>query len=246
MPELKQSLGYRYLQETKFSREEMDFRQRPHIAPADFRKHYPEAEKIALVSELPKEPTDLWQTLQRRRSIRQYGDAPMSRENLARLLWATQGITAQAGPYYLRTAPSAGALYPVETYLAVERVDGIEPGLFHFDVLGFQLERLTDQPPGRFVSHAALDQAFMAKGSVIFIWSALLRRTMSKYGHRGLRYICMDVGHICQNLLLAATASGFDACPVAAFYDDEINELLDLDGEEESVIYMAAVGPKRK
>ncbi len=246
MPELKQSLGYRYLQETKFSRQNMGFRQRPHITPADFSKHYPDAEKIALASELPGEQAGLWQTMHKRRSIRQYGVAPMDKDNVARLLWATQGITARAGPYYLRTAPSAGALYPIETYLAVEHVKDIEPGLFHFDVLGFQLERLTDQPPGKFVSHAALDQSFMAKGSIIFIWSALLRRTMSKYGHRGLRYICMDVGHICQNLLLAATALGFDACPVAAFYDDEINELLELDGEEESVIYMAVVGPKRK
>ena len=170
----------------------------------------------------------------------------MSKNDLAQLLWACQGITAQAGPYYLRAAPSAGALYPIETYLAIERVDGIEPGLFHFDALGFQLEKLTDQPPGRVVAHGALDQVFMAKGAVIFIWTAVLRRTMGKYGHRALRYICMDVGHICQNLLLAAVALGFDACPVAAFYDDEINEFLGVDGEEESVVYMAAVGMKKK
>ena len=97
---------------------------------------------------------------------------------------------------------------------------------------------------GNKVAEAALGQSFMAKAGLVFIWSAILRRNMSKYGHRGLRYIFMDAGHICQNLLLAAEALGLGACPVAAFYDDELNTLLGLDGAEESVIYMAAVGAK--
>ncbi len=82
-------------------------------------------------------------------------------------------------------------------------------------------------------------QRFMARGAVIFIWSAVMRRNMAKYGHRGSRYILLDAGHICQNLLLAAEAIGRKACPVGAFFDDELNQLLGLDDEEETVLYLA-------
>lgn len=245
MPDLKQSLGYRYLQETKFNRNSVRLTPRPQIAPTDTIKQYSDAEKVNLPTDWDKHEGSLWQALQDRRSVRKYADSPLNKTILAQLLWATQGVTAQSGPYYLRTAPSAGALYPIETYVVIEDVEDIEPGLFHFDVVAFQLERLTTGQISQNVAYAALEQFFMAKGAVIFIWSAILRRTMSKYGHRGMRYVFMDVGHVCQNLLLAASALGLDACPVAALYDDEMNDLLELDGEEESVIYMASVGPRQ-
>ena len=92
------------------------------------------------------------------------------------------------------------------------------------------------------MAQAALDQSFIGQAAAVFIWSAMLRRNMAKYGQRGLRYICMDAGHICQNLLLAAGALGRQSCPVAAIYDDELGDLLGLDGVEESVIYLAPVG----
>lgn len=245
MPDLQQSLGYRYLQETKFDRNSVRLTPRPQIVPTDTTKQYSNAEKIELPPDWDKHEESLWQALQERRSVRKYADFPLNKTILAQLLWATQGITAQSGPYYLRTAPSAGALYPIETYVVVEDVEGIASGLFHFDVVSFQLERLTSGQISQNVAYAALEQFFMAKGAVIFIWSAILRRTMSKYGHRGMRYVFMDVGHICQNLLLAATALKLNACPVAAFYDDELNDILELDGEEESVLYMAVVGTRR-
>ena len=95
---------------------------------------------------------------------------------------------------------------------------------------------------GKEVARAALDQGFIAKGAATFIWSAVFRRNMSKYGNRGGRYMLMDVAHICQNLLLAAEHLGLAACPVAAFYDDELNALLHVDGQEESALYLAVVG----
>jgi len=91
---------------------------------------------------------------------------------------------------------------------------------------------------------ASLGQGMIRNSAAVFVWTAVLRRTMSKYGHRGLRYIFLDAGHICQNLLLAAEALGLGACPVAAFFDRELNSLLGVDGEEESAIYMAVVGRK--
>lgn len=244
MPELKHSLAQLYLHETRFDRATIRQRTRPHILPAEPFKRYPDAEKVLLPRKWDGEKSNFWRLLQQRRSLRKYSPSPMNITDLALLLWACQGVTAQAGQFYMRTAPSAGALYPVETYAAVSRVHGIEPGIFHFDVKGFQLERITDGIPCHDVAHAALDQDFLVRTHVVFIWSAVLRRTMAKYGHRGLRYVLLDAGHIAQNLCLAVEALGGGACPVAAFYDAEINALLSLDGEEETVIYMAGVGMK--
>jgi len=220
----------------------MQTRHRPQINPTESFKRYPSAEKILLPRIWDGEKNNFWQIIQNRRSVRSYSDEPLTLTDLALLLWASQGVTAQAGPYYLRTAPSAGALYPIESYVAVDGVQNLSPGLFHFDVRGFQLERLTSEPPCKAVAKAALDQSFLAGAGVVFIWSAVLRRTMAKYGHRGLRYIFMDAGHIAQNLLLASEALRLGACPVAAFFDDEINHLLELDGEDETAVYLAAVG----
>ncbi len=244
MPELNHSIAYLYFQQTKFDRKTINLLPRPNIRPAEPFKRYEKAEKVLLPRKWDGEHSNFWELLQKRRSERRYTQEPISKQDIALLLWASQGVTAQAGPYYLRTAPSAGALYPIETYVALGRIDDIEPGLFHFDVRGFQLERLSDSQPLSDVATSALGQGFIRSASAVFIWSAIFRRNMAKYGHRGLRYIFLDAGHICQNLLLAAQALGFGACPIAAFYDDELNELLGLDGQEESVLYMATIGTK--
>lgn len=242
MPELKHSLGLLYLKETMFHRKTLQNRPRPHILPGEPFKRYPDAEKVVLPRKWDGEESNFWRLLQQRRSLRKYSPSQMTTTDLTLLLWACQGVTAQAGQFYMRTAPSAGALYPVETYVAVNRIKGIDPGIMHFDVKGFQLEKIAHGNAGQKVAGAALDQDFLGRANAIFIWSAVMRRTMAKYGHRGLRYIFLDAGHIAQNLCLAAEALGGGACPVAAFYDDEINGLLGLDGEEETVVYMAGVG----
>ncbi len=242
MSELKKTTGYLFLQESKLARETIGSAARPAIPPAEPFKRYPSAEKVLLPRRWDGERTNIWQVLQHRRSARRYTQGTISLADLALLLWASQGVTAQAGPYYLRTAPSAGALYPIETYVAADRVSGVEPGLFHFDVRGFQLERLESGRVIKRVAAAALDQAFVSSASVVFIWSAVLPRTMSKYGNRGLRYVFMDAGHVCQNLLLAADALGLGACPVGALFDDELNEILGVDGQEETAVYIAPVG----
>ena len=200
MPELKESLGHKYLQATKCAREAKDGQAPPAIQRTERWKTYPEAEVVELPRAWPQQGADLLSLLQQRRSQRSFVAESISLEELALLLWASQGITGQAGSYLFRTAPSAGALYPMETYLA--------------------------QAP------------------VNFIWTAIFRRNMAKYGHRGLRYILLDAGHICQNLLLAAGFLGLGGCPVAAFFDEEVNGLLGVDGQEESVLYLASLGRK--
>jgi SagB-type dehydrogenase family enzyme len=243
MDDLKDSLGFRYLQETKFDEQTLWRKPRLVIAPAHPYKQYAEAEKFKLPTDWQMDKS-LHESLQYRRSCRRYADTPLSMENLAMLLWASQGISGRAGNFFFRTAPSAGALYPVETYLSIHHVESLSPGLYHFQPAEFALEMMSKGFAGQRVAEAALGQNFMAKAGVVFIWSAILRRNFSKYGHRGLRYVMLDAGHICQNLLLAGESLGLGACPVAAFYDDQLNRLLGLDGEEESVIYLAAVGVK--
>lgn len=246
MPELRDCLGFGYLQGSKVHREDEGRLLRPAIAETAVFKTYPEAEQVELPRSWPQSGPSLSELLQQRRSLRRFGERELSLEGLALLLWASQGITGQAGNYLFRTAPSAGALYPLETYLTVHRVAGLAAGLYHFDVQGFRLERLGDGPSGEQLAEACLGQRFMRNAAVNFLWTAVVRRTMSKYGHRALRYICMDAGHICQNLLLAAEFLGFGGCPMAAFYDDEVNRLLGVDGQEESTLYLASVGARRE
>jgi len=242
MPELKHTEGYRYLQKTKFTRSGLEGRERPHIEPVPAFKTYPAAKSISLPTDWAKPDADLLQVLQQRRSSRRYCGTPLTVHEISLLLWASQGVTGRAGNWLLRTAPSAGALYPIETYVVMDKASGLDAGLYHFNVADFALESLLQSRVAKDIAAACLMQHFMAEASALFAWSAVLRRNMAKYGHRGLRYICMDAGHICQNLLLAAEALGRKACPVAAFFDDELNRILGLDGEEETVLYLAAVG----
>ncbi len=186
---------------------------------------------------------DLWETIRRRRSVRDYSVAfALPLQALSALLWATQGITADAGHYQFRTAPSAGGLYPIETYLMARAVEGLTPGIYHFRPQAFDLEFIR---PGNFsqaLAQAALGQEMCADAQVAFIWTAVVARSKWKYRQRAYRYIYLDAGHIAQNLYLAGTALGLGVCAVGAFYDDQVNTLLELDGEEETVVYMASVG----
>ncbi len=241
MPEYRQSPGYGYLELSKHTRQELFERKREQIAPAEPFKQYQGAEIFELPSPSPGD-FSLWSALEKRRSVRKYQEGALDLEDLSALLWAGQGITARLGNYLLRTAPSAGALYPVETYICVNHVKGLPQGLFHHNVPFSHLALLLKGEYGRELGERAMGQPMCWRAQVVFIWSAIPRRTMAKYGSRGIRYVFMDVAHICQNVLLAAEALRLGACPIGAFFDDEVNGLLGLDGQEETVIYMASVG----
>ncbi|MFH2122397.1 MAG: SagB/ThcOx family dehydrogenase [Pseudomonadota bacterium] len=244
MPELKDTNGFQYLENSRFDRISIQNRYRPAIAEVETFKRYPHAGKIPLPRTWTLDDEQLSPLLQNRRSLRKYSTEPLSLEHLAFMLWASQGITGQAGRYLFRTTPSAGALYPVETYISVHSIEGLAAGLYHFDVEHFVLDRLTAQDKAHDVAQACLDQKFMAQAAVVFLWSGVFRRAMSKYGDRGMRYILLDAGHICQSVMIAAEAVGCGGCPVGAFYDNEINQLLQIDGDEESILYAASVGKK--
>jgi hypothetical protein len=139
---------------------------------------------------LPGAPAaDLWQTLARRRSLRQYQDRYLTQEELAALVWATQGVTLSTQNYLLRTAPSAGALYPVETYVAVQKVEDMEPGLWHLHLPDFSLELLKEMDTRQLLVQACLGQRFMGEAAVNFIWTGILNRSLWKYRERAIRYL---------------------------------------------------------
>jgi len=142
----------------------------------------------------------------------------------------------------LRTAPSAGALYPVETYVAANRITELESGIYHYSVRSHALEQLKQGDFRGKVSAAALDQHMCGEAGAVFIWTGMFHRSTWKYQQRAYRYVYLDAGHIAQNLALAAQALGLGSCQIAALYDDEVNEIIGVDGLEESAVYMSAVG----
>jgi len=181
-------------------------------------------------------------TLRQRKSIRDYLDRPISKGQLAYLLWASTGIQRVEDGYEFRTAPSAGALYPIETYVVVNNVKSLEAGVYHYAIKIHQLELLQQRDLRRQIAAAALGQAMCATAAAVFVWTAVFERCKWKYNQRAYRYIYLDAGHIAENLALAAVSLNLGTCEIGALYDDHVNTIIGIDGTEESTICMAAVG----
>jgi SagB-type dehydrogenase family enzyme len=183
-----------------------------------------------------------------RRSIRRYTGASLRLDALARLLYFGGGLsgrldsTSHGIVQRVRAAPSAGALYPVEIYAAVMAVEGLEAGLFHYAVDRHGMELLRRGNFARQFSEMTFDPATFSRAAVAFVLTGVFNRAHFKYGERGYRFTLLEAGHICQNMLLAATAQELGAVAVGGFIDDEVNELLDLDGVDEAAVYLVAVG----
>lgn len=189
---------------------------------------------------------DLREAIEGRRSVRAYSKDPLTLEELSWLLWCTQGVKEVIGrPATLRNVPSAGARHAFETYVLANRVEGLKPGLYRFLAIEHKLVEVNlEEGVDDRVTAAAYRQGMVKNSAVTFIWVAVRYRMYWRYVERGYRYLHLDAGHVCQNLYLAAEATGCGACAIGAFFDEEINELLGLDGEEQFVIYMATVGKK--
>lgn len=205
-------------------------------------KVYANVPQITLPAPERDQGPGLWNILQQRRSQRKFLPEAITLAQLSQLVWACQGVTGRAGVHLFRAAPSAGALYPVETYLLIQRVTEIEPGIYHYMVPSHSLAQLKTGDWGEAFAAAALDQGMVAQAAVTFIWTAVFERCEWKYRQRAWRYVYLDAGHIAENLALAAVALNLGSCQIAALYDDEVNGLLDLDGNTESVLYLTAVG----
>jgi len=176
----------------------------------------------------------LEEVLKKRRTCREFvKDKKLTLEQISQLLWATYGITEKR--YSLKTAPSAGARYPLDIYVAKE------DGVFKYIPEEHSLIEISKEDIREKIAIASYDQDFIADAPCVFIFYAIYERTTSRYGERGIRYVHFDLGHAAQNLLLQAEALSLGACPVGAFNDSEIKKILKVKGEP---LYIVPVGYK--
>lgn len=190
--------------------------------------------------------TDLLEAINRRRTIRRYSEAPVSLAELSFFLWITQGVKRVTDrPATSRTVPSAGGRHAFETYLLVNRVESLAPGLYRYAALSHALFAvdLSAGVADRIVT-GCLEQEQVRRSAVTFFWAAVRARMYYRYTERGYRYLFLDAGHLCQNLYLAAETARCGVCAIAAFDDVKINAALGLDGEENFLVYAASLGKR--
>ncbi len=222
--------------------------QQKRVAPPPLQKPYPEdAELIPLPSpdDLTLDTLSVRDAIARRKSHRSFTDAPLTLEELAFLTWATQGVHQvwRSGVAVRRTVPSAGARHPFESYLFINRVEGLEVGLYRYLSIEHHLLPLRKDPrlPHQ-AAGACHNQTFVAASAVTFVWTAIPYRTEWRYALMTPKLVNLDAGHVCENLYLAAESIGAGACAIAAYNQAAMDELLGVDGEEEFAIYVAPVG----
>jgi SagB-type dehydrogenase family enzyme len=187
----------------------------------------------------------LEQAVRARRSGREFGLGSLSLPELATLLHGAYGVSSRAvngSRQTFRSVPSGGALYPLEVYCAVFRVDDVVPGLYHFDPLRGVLEQYRRLEALDELVRASTYPEFVEQCAVTFLVTAMFWRTRFKYGLRGYRFALLEAGHVVQNLVLVAGSLGLAAVPLGGFYDRLVDEFLGVDGVNESALYLACLG----
>lgn len=237
--------GPEFIEKTKY----------PHLSSSEQDRGIPQPplerplEQGGMVRSLPPPhciDTPLIKFIDARASLRSYAKQSLNQEELSYLLWCCQGVKSKNKNATFRTVPSAGARHALDTYVLVNRVEGLTSGLYRFLALDHHLQEfMINDDIGKQVTQACGQQEFILRSAATFIWVAVVERMFWRYSQRGYRYLFLDAGHACQNVYLAAESIGCGACAVAAFYDDGLNELLHLDGEHQFVIYLAAIGKKK-
>ena len=239
--------GREFMEMTKYqnmgaSPQEMGAPQPPLEAPADTEERIPLPGPAASgAGDVP-----LWDTISKRRSLRRYRDTPVTLEELSYLLWCCQGVQKQAKKRTYRTVPSAGARHAFETYVLINRAEGLNSGLYRYMALTGTLAPVNlNDGIAESLTNACLEQEMVASAAVTVFWVAEAERMVYRYGERGYRYLHLDAGHACQNLYLAAESIGCGACGIAAFDDDNLNAVLGLDGVKQFAVYACTVGKKK-
>lgn len=189
----------------------------------------------------------LSKAINNRRSVRSYSPESISLEELSYLLWCTQGVQeTMPGHATLRPVPSAGARHAFETYLLVNNVEGLNPGIYFFIASDHTLIHVNDSADTvDLVTIGCHGQGFVRSSGATFMWVAVPYRMTWRYTQRGYRYLHLDAGHVCQNLYLASETMNCGVCAIAAFDDDMMNQILNIDGETQFIIYLATVGKKK-
>lgn len=194
--------------------------------------------KISLPEPAHDSDTSLEQALLNRRSVRSFTGESITLQQLSQLLWAGQGITDPSGK---RTAPSAGALYPLKLYVVVGNVEGVEAGVYEYEPTTHTLKKVMDGDQQQALAQAALNQSSVRQGAIDFVITAIYEITTVKYGERGVRYVHMEAGHAAQNICLEAVALNLGAVTVGAFDDAGVQKALNLP-EDEVPIYILPAG----
>jgi SagB-type dehydrogenase family enzyme len=243
-----ENIGPEFMRRTRPSTLRLSPQQRAIPQPPIQLAYPPDASLI----ELPK-PTDLKMpsidlrtAIEQRISVRRYSKKLLTLEEFSFLLWATQGVKPiKPRPVTRRNVPSAGARHAFETYLLLNRVEGLMPGLYRFLALQHALieENLTADI-GAEISKACFDQKMILNCAAVFIWAGVVERMTWRYVDRGYRYLHLDAGHVCQNLYLCCEAIKAGTCAVGAYDQEAADALLGVDGRDEFTIYIAPVGKK--
>ena len=218
-------------------------------AMANARKTYPSLPSIGLAySERPDPPFE-W-VVRHRRTIRRFDSSPMTFDALSWILDVSYGVTSEGDAnsstfvQRYRAVPSAGALYPAEIYLYARNVAQLSEGLYHYSPENRALEEMSTYEQATAVWQACYEQDYAKQAAATIFITGVFERTKSKYGERGYRYVLLDIGHLGENLCLAATAAGLAMMTTCGFLDDDVNRLLGVDGLDEAVVYVAFLGPK--
>ncbi len=197
-------------------------------------------ERIKLPEPCNTSNTSVETALSQRRSIRAYSGDNLTIEEVSQLLWSAQGITS---PWGGRTAPSAGALYPLEVYLVVGDVEGVDKGVYRYRSEEHELEKVTEGDIRAELADAALGQECVRDAAIDIVFTAVYERTTRKYGERGVRYAHMEAGHAAQNVYLQAVALDLGTVVIGAFNDSKVKKVVNL-GERENPLYIMPVGRK--
>ncbi len=195
-------------------------------------------ERIKLPEPCNTGNTSVETALSQRRSIRAYSGDTLTIKEVSQLLWSAQGITS---PWGGRTAPSAGALYPLELYLVVGDVEGFDKGVYLYRPEEHELEKVTDGDIRAELADAALGQECIRDAAIDIVFTAVYERTTRKYGERGIRYAHMEAGHAAQNVYLQVVSLGLGTVVIGAFNDSKVKNVMNV-GERENPLYIMPVG----
>jgi SagB-type dehydrogenase family enzyme len=203
--------------------------------------HHGSAEEIRLPPPRDSGDMSVETALQKRRSVRDYKDSPLALADVSQLLWAAQGITSERG---YRTAPSAGALYPLEVYLVAGQVNDLPAGVYKYQPRGHKLMKIAGDDQRSALAAAALGQQPVREGAVDIVLAAVYERTTVKYGRRGVQYVHMEVGHAAQNVYLQAESLALGTVFIGAFDDEKVKGLLKMPDAERPLGIMPVGKPE--
>jgi len=232
---------YSWIAHVNSSRDVRNIISKPHT---DYRG----ASRVDLPTDYPPSPRSVEDVLCGRRSVRHFSGDSMDLSKLAKILYLGDGVTKHwhapdLTDWDLRTAPSGGGLFPVETYCVAQRVDRLSPGLYLYPprkhcllsiAAGSMQDRLIEAVPAQAKA--------ISTACACLVLTGVMQRIKFKYGERGYRFVLLEAGHIAQNMLIAAQAEGIGAVAIGGFMDDAINSLLNVDGVDEAVLYMILLG----